>query len=117
MIPLKTCRSLSRGEQSLVRWAIHQLHDIDALSRMVDPYLHGAYPVKSLSRFADIISRCIQASYTSSTIELHISGIVDCASWSIILNFLVICTLIINIHFLQQKIHGYEWRLPLLEDL
>ncbi|KAJ6364137.1 hypothetical protein OIU76_029136 [Salix suchowensis] len=53
-------RSLSRGEQSLVRWAIHQLHDIDALSRMVDPSLHGAYPVKSLSRFADIISRCIQ---------------------------------------------------------
>ncbi|KAF9683529.1 hypothetical protein SADUNF_Sadunf04G0023200 [Salix dunnii] len=50
-------RSLSRGEQSLVRWAIHQLHDIDALSRMVDPSLHGAYPVKSLSRFADIISR------------------------------------------------------------
>ncbi|KAJ6402030.1 hypothetical protein OIU84_014159 [Salix udensis] len=54
-------RSLCRGEQSLVRWAIHQLHDIDALSRMVDPSLHGAYPVKSLSRFADIISRCIQA--------------------------------------------------------
>ncbi|XP_011027919.1 PREDICTED: protein STRUBBELIG-RECEPTOR FAMILY 3-like isoform X3 [Populus euphratica] len=53
-------RSLSRGEQYLVRWAIHQLHDIDALSRMVDPSLHGAYPVKSLSRFADIISRCIQ---------------------------------------------------------
>ncbi|KAL9355545.1 hypothetical protein Peur_053515 [Populus x canadensis] len=53
-------RSLSRGEQSLVRWATHQLHDIDALSRMVDPSLHGAYPVKSLSRFADIISRCIQ---------------------------------------------------------
>ncbi|XP_011043249.1 PREDICTED: protein STRUBBELIG-RECEPTOR FAMILY 3 isoform X3 [Populus euphratica] len=53
-------RSLSRGEQSLVRWAIHQLHDIDALSRMVDPSIKGACPVKSLSRFADIISRCVQ---------------------------------------------------------
>ncbi|GAV59254.1 Pkinase_Tyr domain-containing protein/LRRNT_2 domain-containing protein/LRR_8 domain-containing protein [Cephalotus follicularis] len=49
-----------RGEQSLVRWAIPQLHDIDALSRMVDPSLNGAYPAKSLSRFADIISRCVQ---------------------------------------------------------
>ncbi|KAJ6377114.1 hypothetical protein OIU76_026143 [Salix suchowensis] len=53
-------RSLNRGEQSLVRWAIHQLHDIDALSRMVDPSISGACPVKSLSRFADIISRCVQ---------------------------------------------------------
>lgn len=50
-----------RGEQSLVRWAVHQLHDIDALSRMVDPSLNGEYPVKSLSHFADIISRCVQA--------------------------------------------------------
>ncbi|KAI9198794.1 hypothetical protein LWI28_022238 [Acer negundo] len=53
-------RSRPRGEHSLVRWAIPQLHDIDALSRMVDPSLNGAYPVKSLSRFADIISRCVQ---------------------------------------------------------
>ncbi|XP_076939084.1 protein STRUBBELIG-RECEPTOR FAMILY 3-like [Bidens hawaiensis] len=50
-----------RGEQLLVRWAIPQLHDIDALSRMVDPSLNGEYPVKSLSNFADIISRCVQA--------------------------------------------------------
>ncbi|KAJ4849659.1 hypothetical protein Tsubulata_019854 [Turnera subulata] len=55
-------RSRSRGEQSLVRWAIPQLHDIDSLSRMVDPSLNGAYPAKALSRFADIISRCVQAS-------------------------------------------------------
>lgn len=27
---------------------------------MVDPSLHGAYPMKSLSRFADIISRSLQ---------------------------------------------------------
>ncbi|XP_010278328.1 PREDICTED: protein STRUBBELIG-RECEPTOR FAMILY 3 isoform X2 [Nelumbo nucifera] len=53
-------RSRPRGEQHLARWAITQLHDIDALSRMVDPSLNGVYPAKSLSRFADIISLCIQ---------------------------------------------------------
>ncbi|CAN0852834.1 Protein STRUBBELIG-RECEPTOR FAMILY 1 [Linum grandiflorum] len=51
----------ARGEQYLVRWAISKLHDIDSLSRMVDPSLEGSYPAKSLSRFADIISRCIQS--------------------------------------------------------
>ncbi|KAI3988205.1 hypothetical protein MKX01_011994 [Papaver californicum] len=50
-----------RGEQFLVRWAIPQLHDFDALSKMVDPSLIGAYPAKSLSRYADIISLCVQA--------------------------------------------------------
>lgn len=53
-------RSRPRGEQSLVRWAVPQLHDIDAISKMVDTSLKGAYPGKSLSRFADIISRCVQ---------------------------------------------------------
>ncbi|MED6182785.1 hypothetical protein PIB30_031889 [Stylosanthes scabra] len=53
--------SRPRGEQHVVRWAATQLHDIDALSEMVDPSLNGAYPpMKSLSRFADIISSCIQ---------------------------------------------------------
>ncbi|WMV39182.1 hypothetical protein MTR67_032567 [Solanum verrucosum] len=52
-------RTRSRGEQFLVRWAIPQLHDIDALTRMVDPSLKGKYPLKSLSHFADIISRCV----------------------------------------------------------
>ena len=28
-----------RSKQSLVQWAIPQLHDIDALARMVDPAL------------------------------------------------------------------------------
>ena len=56
------CSKRNRGEKLLVRWAIHQLHDIDALSRMVDPSLNGEYPAKSLSRFADIISRCVQVS-------------------------------------------------------
>ncbi|KAI4383308.1 hypothetical protein MLD38_009160 [Melastoma candidum] len=54
-------RKRVRGEQFLVRWAIPQLHDIDALSRMVDPSMKGQYPNKSLSRFADIISRCVQS--------------------------------------------------------
>ncbi|KVI00960.1 Concanavalin A-like lectin/glucanase, subgroup [Cynara cardunculus var. scolymus] len=54
-------RSRSRGEQFLVRWAVPRLHDIEALSRMVDPSLDAAYSSKSLSRFADIISLCVQA--------------------------------------------------------
>ncbi|KAI4334004.1 hypothetical protein L6164_018747 [Bauhinia variegata] len=54
-------RTRNRGEQFLVRWAITQLHDIDALSSMVDPCLNGDYPAKSLSNFADIISRCVQS--------------------------------------------------------
>ncbi|KAL6333399.1 hypothetical protein AAG906_028584 [Vitis piasezkii] len=53
-------RSRPRTEQFLVRWAAPQLHDIDALSRMVDPSLKGSYPSKSLSHFADIISLCLQ---------------------------------------------------------
>ncbi|XP_024030006.1 protein STRUBBELIG-RECEPTOR FAMILY 3 isoform X1 [Morus notabilis] len=53
-------RSRPRGEQFLVRWAVPKLHDIDALSRMVDPSLYGAYSMKSLSRLADIISSCLQ---------------------------------------------------------
>ncbi|KAG8380230.1 hypothetical protein BUALT_Bualt07G0171700 [Buddleja alternifolia] len=52
--------SRPRNEQSLVRWATPQLHDIDALSKMVDPALNGLYPVKSLSRFADVIALCVQ---------------------------------------------------------
>lgn len=52
--------SRNRAEQHLVRWASSQLHDINALSRMVDPSIDGKYSEKSLSHFADIISRCIQ---------------------------------------------------------
>jgi len=52
--------SRERSEQSLVRWATPQLHDIDALAKMVDPALNGMYPAKSLSRFADIIALCVQ---------------------------------------------------------
>ncbi|EHA8588353.1 hypothetical protein COCNU_scaffold004835G000020 [Cocos nucifera] len=50
----------SRSEQSLVRWATPQLHDIDASDRMVDPALKGLSPAKSLSRFADVIALCVQ---------------------------------------------------------
>ncbi|XP_020238367.1 protein STRUBBELIG-RECEPTOR FAMILY 7 [Cajanus cajan] len=52
--------SRPRSEQALVRWATPQLHDIDALAKMVDPALEGLYPVKSLSRFADVIALCVQ---------------------------------------------------------
>ncbi|XP_076955166.1 protein STRUBBELIG-RECEPTOR FAMILY 7-like isoform X2 [Bidens hawaiensis] len=52
--------SRTRSEQSLVQWATPQLHDIDALDKMVDPALKGLYPVKSLSRFADVIALCVQ---------------------------------------------------------
>ena len=59
---------------------------------------------------------------TSSIIELHVSGIdllvldqeqQPCV-WK---TFIVIRALITNFHFLQQKIPGYEWRWPILEDL
>lgn len=52
--------SKPRSEQSLVRWATPQLHDIDALDKMVDPALEGLYPAKALSRFADVIALCVQ---------------------------------------------------------
>ena len=47
----------------MVRWATPQLHDIDALGKMVDPALEGLYPVKSLSRFVDVIALCVQVIY------------------------------------------------------
>ncbi|KAG8095163.1 hypothetical protein GUJ93_ZPchr0012g19441 [Zizania palustris] len=53
-------RSLPRAEQHLVRWASSQLHDIESLSKMVDPSIQRQCTEKALSRFADIISRCIQ---------------------------------------------------------
>ncbi|KAL6657785.1 hypothetical protein ACP70R_005565 [Stipagrostis hirtigluma subsp. patula] len=52
--------SRPRVEQHLVRWASSQLYDIDAISKMVDPTIKGQCSEKALSRFADIISRCIQ---------------------------------------------------------
>ncbi|KAG8069956.1 hypothetical protein GUJ93_ZPchr0006g40873 [Zizania palustris] len=52
--------SRPRGEQHLVRWADSQLHDIESLSKMVDPSIQGECSEKVLSHFADIISRCIR---------------------------------------------------------
>lgn len=57
-----------RAEQSLARWAAPQLHDIDALAKMVDPSLNGMYPAKSLSQFADIVALCVQVIKSSSRI-------------------------------------------------
>ncbi len=62
MVSSFLCSTRPRAEQSLVRWATPQLHDIDALAKMVDPALKGIYPAKSLSRFADIIALCVQVS-------------------------------------------------------
>lgn len=87
LLPWWTCGCNSsarpRGTQHLARWAISRLYDIDALSKMVDPSLNGLYPVKSLSRFADIISRCIQVNFShlqtsylgswTATLTLHFS--------------------------------------------
>ncbi|RWW41599.1 hypothetical protein BHE74_00052904, partial [Ensete ventricosum] len=64
--------SKPRLEQSLVRWAAPQLHDIDALARMVDPALRGLYPPKSLSRFADVVALCIQVNCS-----LHLSSLLQ----------------------------------------
>ncbi|KAJ4816078.1 Protein STRUBBELIG-RECEPTOR FAMILY 3 [Rhynchospora pubera] len=52
--------SRPRAERHLASWASCQLHDIDALVKMVDPALGGRFPIRSLSRVADIVSRCIQ---------------------------------------------------------
>uniref|UniRef100_A0A453NIW7 Protein kinase domain-containing protein n=1 Tax=Aegilops tauschii subsp. strangulata TaxID=200361 RepID=A0A453NIW7_AEGTS len=51
--------SRPRHEQHLVRWAQSQFHDIESLTRIVDPSIRGECSEKVLSRFVDIISRCI----------------------------------------------------------
>lgn len=65
------CSSRVRSEQSLVRWATPQLHDIDLLAKMVDPSLNGMYPAKSLSRFADVIALCVQVNFFKSNHSTH----------------------------------------------
>ncbi|CAD6251940.1 unnamed protein product [Miscanthus lutarioriparius] len=53
--------SRARGERHLVPWASARLYDLAALGKMADPRLAVPPPlVRSLSRFADIINRCIQ---------------------------------------------------------
>lgn len=63
--------SRARGERHLVPWASARLYDLAALGKMADPRLAAPPPpVRSLSRFADIISRCIQVSTNSSSVHL-----------------------------------------------
>jgi hypothetical protein len=52
--------SKPRTEQYLVKFVTPKLHDMDALGELADPGLHGLYPPKSLSRYADVIARCVQ---------------------------------------------------------
>ncbi|KAL2480559.1 Protein STRUBBELIG-RECEPTOR FAMILY 2 [Abeliophyllum distichum] len=52
--------SRTKSEQSLVKWASFRLHDSASLGQMVDPVMTGTFSSKCLSRFADIISLCIQ---------------------------------------------------------
>ncbi|XP_022928074.1 protein STRUBBELIG-RECEPTOR FAMILY 2-like [Cucurbita moschata] len=52
--------SKPRKEQSLVKWASSRLHDNESLEQMVDPVIKGTFSSKSLSRFVDILSLCIQ---------------------------------------------------------
>lgn len=52
----------AQGERRLVPWASARLYDLAALRKMADPRLGAPPPVRSLSRFADVISRCIQVS-------------------------------------------------------
>lgn len=43
-----------------MKWASFRLHDRESLGKMVDPLMTGTFSSKSLSRFADIVSLCIQ---------------------------------------------------------
>ncbi|KAJ4969703.1 hypothetical protein NE237_002802 [Protea cynaroides] len=51
---------MSSEEQCLVKWASSHLHDSKSLEEMVDPTIKRAFSARVLSRFADIISLCIQ---------------------------------------------------------
>ncbi|CAL9210195.1 unnamed protein product [Musa hybrid cultivar] len=97
--------SLPWAEQHLVRWASSQLHDIDALIRMMDPCVDGQFHVKSLSRFADIISRCIQVKIS---VCIHVEvGIQILGSYHYIIP--------ISQHGLLDVDQGSEFRPPMSE--
>ncbi|XAR70019.1 Non-specific serine/threonine protein kinase [Bertholletia excelsa] len=49
-----------REEQSLVKWASSRLHDNEALEMMVDPSIKRTLSTRAISRFADIVSLCVQ---------------------------------------------------------
>ncbi|KAF7149382.1 hypothetical protein RHSIM_Rhsim03G0009000 [Rhododendron simsii] len=50
-----------REKQSLVKWASSRLHDNESLENMVDPNMNKLLSSRALSRFADIVSLCVQA--------------------------------------------------------
>eukprot|EP00257_Ricinus_communis_P022932 XP_015582794.1 protein STRUBBELIG-RECEPTOR FAMILY 2 [Ricinus communis] len=52
--------SKSRKEQSLAKWASSRLHDNAYLAQMVDPSIKRTLTSKTISRYADIVSFCIQ---------------------------------------------------------
>ncbi|XP_061348889.1 protein STRUBBELIG-RECEPTOR FAMILY 2-like [Gastrolobium bilobum] len=52
--------SRQREEQYLAKWASSRLHDGESLEKMVDPAIKRTFSSKALSRYADIISLCIQ---------------------------------------------------------
>ncbi|KAK7278841.1 hypothetical protein RJT34_23879 [Clitoria ternatea] len=47
-------------EQYLAKWASTRLHDNESLEQMADPAIKRTFSSKALSRYADIISLCIQ---------------------------------------------------------
>ncbi|XP_057505840.1 protein STRUBBELIG-RECEPTOR FAMILY 2 isoform X1 [Actinidia eriantha] len=49
-----------REEKSLVKWASSRLHDNEYLEKMVDPSIKRSLSSRALSRFADIVSLCVQ---------------------------------------------------------
>ncbi|BBH00842.1 STRUBBELIG-receptor family 3 [Prunus dulcis] len=67
-------RSRPRGEQYLVRWAVPKLHDIDALSRMVDPSLNGAFTMNGSQSFDHQFLKLSRNSYKWFSQSLHLSG-------------------------------------------
>ncbi|KAF4374504.1 hypothetical protein F8388_016055 [Cannabis sativa] len=52
--------SRQREEQCLVKWASSRLHDSESLEQMVDPGIKRTFSFRILSRFADVVSLCIQ---------------------------------------------------------
>ncbi|KAJ8900030.1 hypothetical protein K2173_024144 [Erythroxylum novogranatense] len=53
-------KSRPQEEQSLVKWASSRLHDNESLAEMVDPEIKRTLSIKALSRFADVVSLCVQ---------------------------------------------------------
>ncbi|XP_076907788.1 protein STRUBBELIG-RECEPTOR FAMILY 2-like [Bidens hawaiensis] len=49
-----------KEENSLVQWASSRLHDSESLDEMVEPSLRKTIPLKTLSRFAVLVSLCTQ---------------------------------------------------------